>query len=238
MHRFLLPNNDGARLVEGAEAMLSAEESHHLAKVVRIRDGDLIELVNGQGVVAKARVVDASPKRSRVEILSVKALPGQSRVHVCFSVPKAAAFDFIIHRCTELGVASFQPIITNYSLRLHSWNETRWQKVISEVCKQCEEPYFPRLHPPMSIEDWLGKRSRERTLVFCHENERETDEKFPGSPAGFDLLIGSEGGWAADESERLLAYGIIPMGLGKNRLRAEMAAVVGVTLLKQRLGEL
>ena len=129
MHRFLLPNNDGARLVEGAEAMLSAEESHHLAKVVRIRDGDLMELVNGQGVVAKARVVDASPKRSRVEILSVKALPGQSRVHVCFSVPKAAAFDFIIHRCTELGVASFQPIMTNYSLRLHSWNETRWQKV-------------------------------------------------------------------------------------------------------------
>ena len=136
MHRFLHSN---AQLTAGTEAFLSAEESHHLAKVVRIRDGELIELVNGRGIVAEARVAEASSKRCRVEILSVKNGTGQSRIHVCFSIPKAAAFDFIIHRCTEIGVASFQPIVTNYSLRLHTWNEARWQKVIAEVCKQCEE---------------------------------------------------------------------------------------------------
>ena len=235
MHRFLVSDSS---LTAGTQTFLSAEESHHLAKVVRIREGDLVELVNGRGSIAEARVAEASAKRCRVDILSVKSGAAQSRVHVCFSIPKAAAFDFIIHRCTELGVASFQPVVTNYSLRLHTWNETRWQKVISEVCKQCEEPCFPKLHAPVSLDEWLRNRSRERGLVFCHENEREIKQQFPDSPAGYDLLIGSEGGWAADESERLLDYGIIPMGLGKNRLRAEMAALIATTLIKQRMGEL
>ena len=90
----------------------------------------------------------------------------------------------------------------------------------------------------MSIDDWLANVLANESWFSAMRTSAKPIEKFPGSPAGFDLLIGSEGGWAADESERLLAYGIIPMGLGKNRLRAEMAAVVGVTLLKQRLGEL
>jgi 16S rRNA (uracil1498-N3)-methyltransferase len=234
MHRFLHPET----LKEEAEVLLSAEESHHLAKVVRIRDGEEIELVNGQGSIARARVVNASAKSCRVQILSVRLEKNRSIIHLAFGIPKSAALEFILRRCTELGVASFTPLVTHYSLRPHAFNESRWHKILAEVCKQCEEAYFPELLPPITLDEWMKHRSTKRPIIFCHENEREAELTVPRGTEGVDLLVGSEGGWEAEETERLLNQGVIPFGLGKNRLRAETAALVATTLVKQRLGEL
>jgi 16S rRNA (uracil1498-N3)-methyltransferase len=234
MHRFLFPES-----LEGiSEVTLSAEESHHLAKVVRVREDEEIVLVNGRGAVAVARVLESSARASKVRILSVRQETKRPAVHLAFAIPKGAAFDFIVRRSTELGVGSLQPLVTRYSLRPHSFNDMRWQKVVVEVSKQCEEVYFPEVLPPLPLEEWLRARASARPLVFCHENERETENDIPEAREGIDLLIGSEGGWADEETEKGLACGVIPFGLGKNRLRAETATLVALTLLKHRIGEL
>ncbi|MFM8313513.1 MAG: RsmE family RNA methyltransferase, partial [Deltaproteobacteria bacterium] len=169
MARFLLK----AELICGAEVELSYEESHHLAKVLRMEVGSECELVDGAGTVAKASVVDNHPKRARCLILKVNKEKNLNKIHIAFAIPKSNALDFIIHRCTEVGVASFQPLTTDHSLKINSWNETRWERVVTETAKQCQEIYFPVVLAPLTLESWLfQKRDTNRELIYCDEEAR------------------------------------------------------------------
>ncbi len=234
MHRFL----SDERLSAGADVTLSAEESHHLARVVRVGEGEEIVLIDGRGTLARARVTSASPKGCRVRIESIETSVARSLVTVCFGVPKGPALDSIVRRCTEIGTAAFQPLVTRHSLHVKDkdFNAARWQKAVAEVAKQCEELNFPEILPVKSLADWLSSRAPERVLVFCDEAERGAGAaKLTGA---CDLLVGAEGGWSDEEREQILAAGAIKFGLGRNRLRAETAAAVGLTLVKARLGEI
>ncbi len=185
-------------------------------------------LIDGKGTLAKARVDSASPKGTRVHVLSIETSAKKSGVTICFGVPKGPALDFIVRRCTELGVAAFQPLVTRYSLHLKEkdFNEERWHKVVAEVAKQCQELHFPSILPAKPLNAWLSSREK-RTLVLCDEAEREGSPSLQGD---CDLLIGAEGGWSDEERMELKAAGAISFGLGVNRLRAETAAVVATYL--------
>lgn len=233
MNRFLLDDT----LVTGLETELSEYESHHLVKVLRAAPGEKIVLVNGTGEEAEAVVTSIQGKKVFVKIESVtRSQAERSRIHLCFGIPKAAAFDFVIHRATELGVASFQPLETQHSLRLHSWNEERWKRVVTEVCKQCQEPYFPVLSEPITLSAWAEKRDLDHGVILCDENQRTSQ------PIQFQtdvyLLVGPEGGWSDEERKWLKSLGAISLGLGRNRLRIETATLVATTLTKKMLGEL
>lgn len=186
--------------------------------------------------MASARLTEVTKRAARAEILSVETATQNSKVSLAFALPKAPALDFIIRRVTEVGVTEFQPLETHHSLRRTAWNEDRWKKVVAEVGKQCQEPFFPRLLPPLALAEWLAKRDTSRTLLFCHEEIRAASPAAAG--ASCDLLVGAEGGWSAEETKAVFAAGAVSLGLGKNRLRAETAALIGVTLAKIRVGEL
>lgn len=252
MARFLLKSE----FKLGDEVELSPQESHHLAKVLRMEPGEECELVNGLGTLARAVIRDNHPKKARLALLTLTQEPRRNRIHLAFAIPKSIALDFIFHRCTELGVASFQPLLSAHSMKSSSWNEARWERIIHETAKQCQEVYFPSVLPPLPLKDWLtAKRDPSRTLFYCDENVRREDpsttktepqQEKPTSDTSFqenkshpesDLLIGSEGGWS--DSERILFSQVgKPMGLGKNRLRAETACLIALTLLKTRFKEI
>ncbi len=233
VHRFL----SESALSENTHVSLSSEESHHLARVLRMKSGDSAVLVDGNGAWAKACVLDANPKKSILEISSVQRETVRPRLQVCFAVAKGPAVEFIIRRATELGVASFQPLITAHSLAPKQFNDERWTKIIVEVCKQCEAPFFPVLQSPLSLSQWLGSRPSQRALFFCDEADRVTPVTSEIS-GPCDLLVGAEGGWNDEERKLIGNHKPRRFGLGKNRLRAETAALVAVTLLKEKLHEL
>lgn len=234
LNRFLFPEI----LQPGQTADLSAEEAHHLVRVLRIEEGEHIALVDGHGSLIVAKVIEASKKRCRVQAVSLETGGQRSLVHLVFAVPKAPALEFILRRATEIGVASFQPLTTQHSLRPQSWNEDRWRKILVEVAKQCEELHFPEFLPPLSLADWLASRNPERKLVFCHESNRDAVLAAPDLNVEWDVLVGAEGGWSPEETALILSRGALPFGLGRNRLRAETAALISVALLKQKVGEL
>lgn len=234
MARFLVK----AELACGTEVGLSQEESHHLAKVLRMEVGSECELVDGAGTVAKARIVENHPKRARCLILSVSNEKNFNKIHIAFAIPKSNALDFIIHRCTEVGVASFQPLTTDHSLKINSWNESRWERVVIETAKQCQEIHFPVVLPPLNLESWLfQKRDKSRELIYCDEEARHNALDAISIEKEVDLLIGSEGGWSEKERNEFQKLGKA-MGLGKNRLRAETACIVALSLLKKHWNEL
>ena len=234
MVRFLLKSN----FLIGQECELSSEESHHLSRVLRMEVGEECELIDGLGTVAKAIVKDNHNKRARCLVQEVRKDLLKNQIHIAFGIPKSSALDFIIHRCTEIGVRSFQPLISDHSQKINSWNTSRWERVVMETCKQCQETFFPEVLQPMDLKSWIfEKRKTERQLVYCDEGARFDALRSVREQQEFDLLIGSEGGWSETERQWFQKVGK-GMGLGKNRLRAETASVVALTLLKKQCNEL
>lgn len=232
MHRFI----SNFPLDAGKEIPLDEKESHHLAKVLRLEVGAKVVLIDGKGSVAAAILTLVKPKQSVAKVLSVETPGKPSAITLCFGIPKGQALDFVFRRAPELGVLGLQPLQTRHSSTLKGWNPDRWQSVVEEICKQCESPFFPQVHLPLTLSAWLAKRDPSRLLLFCDEAVRHSD--FQTAEKGIDLLVGAEGGFSREEAHEVEKAGASFLGLGANRLRAETASLVALTLVKSRLGEI
>lgn len=232
-HRFFHPGP----LSPASEITLSAEQSGHLRNALRVKEGESVTVVDGQGTVAVAQVLSNAAHASRLRIESVTHQPSPFRVQLAFGIPKGAALELIIHKGTELGVRSFQPLLSQHSLTPDRWNAGRWERVVQETIKQCQSPVAPVVNPPQKLATWLAQRDSHYRLLFCHEARREPTP-LKASETSMDLLVGAEGGWSEDETQAILSRGAEPLGLGSNRLRAETAALVGLVLAKKAAGEL
>lgn len=221
----------------GGSFTLDEEQSAHCIRVLRLRTGDPLSVIDGRGSLGEGTIVDANPRRTVVELKAIETLGRTSHIQIAFGLTKPAALELIFRKCTELGVASFQPLITDHSLHPDSWNEDRWKKIVIEACKQSQELWFPEIASPRSLDTWLKSRGSDRSLVFCDEKSRKGPKEVRlTSPA--DILIGPEGGWSESERGHLQKIDVTLLGLGPNRLRAETACLVALALVKSRLGEI
>lgn len=223
----------------GADVILPAEESQHLCKVLRMKNGEAVRLFDGKGNGAEGEIVAANPKGTHVRITGLLSPIGQPpRVTLAFALPKGQALDFMIRHCAELGVRAFQPLETRHSLRGKEFNRDRWERVLLEVCKQSQNFRLAELPPPLTMEKWLASRSPADRLIFCSETDRQAKLECTSADVKVDLVIGSEGGWANDELESLKNSNALSLGLGVNRLRMETAALAALVLVKKLVGEL
>jgi len=221
----------------GQTLFLDAEESAHCHRVLRIRTGERVCIIDGKGTVAEAVVKDSHLKQTTVVIESRVFSPQKSDIQLAFGLTKPPSLEIIFKKCTEIGVRSFQPLITDHSLHPQSWNSERWNKLLMEACKQCQDPWLPTLEEPVKIQSWIKQRTPDRRLFFCDENSRHSPH-LPSFPEGADILVGPEGGWS--QAERVLLQDVTssPLGLGSNRLRSETACLVSLTIVKLLRGEL
>lgn len=224
--------------------VLDREQSHHLARVMRAEIGHRVHLLSGDGAEATAKVTSVKPTAVELEIEAVQRTAVRPQVRLCFAVVKGQALDFIFHRATELGVHSFQPLLTQNVVGKNAasaWNPERWQRVVRETCKQSQQPFFPEVHPLLSFEAFLKSRDASRVLLFCSEEDRDEEPKVGESAKaaeGIDLVIGPEGGWAEAEKQLALEHSARLLGLGVTRLRAESACLVAMTVAKVAIGEI
>jgi len=223
--------------VVSSEFFLSTAQSHHLIHVLRIKEGDHITVVDGRGLMALAEVLSTGG-RTQLKLIDVKREENVNKVNVVFGITKSPAMDFLIRRISEVGVLSFQPLITSHSTLGREFRLDRWQRVIAEVCKQCEELHFPSLSQPLTLSDWVNQRTVQNTLIVCSESARTERSHLPTNISKVDLVIGPEGGFAPQEVSAARETGFSVVGLGRQILRAETAAIVAITLIQHELGNL
>ncbi|WP_456268924.1 16S rRNA (uracil(1498)-N(3))-methyltransferase [Kushneria sp. AK178] len=230
-------------LVPGATLTLPDAAAHHVARVMRRREGDALVLFDGAGVEVNAHITAISKREVQVNIDErLTALPESNlAVHLGLAVGKGDRMDFAIQKAVELGVAAVTPLYTHHGdVRLKGERAQKkrdhWQAVAVSACEQCRRATVPAVHPAIALEEWLAARDETLRLVLHpHGAGRLPGMATPGSAA---LLVGPEGGLSDDEVARARDCGFHAWIIGPRILRMETAPIVALSLLQARYGDL
>lgn len=225
-HRFFID----AGLVSGTAVALSRDEQHH-AHVVRVRDGEEVEVFNGRGISFVA-------KYSAEGLLLTEPAPdreARTALHLGMAIINLDKFDIVLQKATELGVRSIIPLLTErVEIRAERYRgkAERWRKIIFEAVKQSGRSVIPTIEEPAPFGDVI----RREGLKIVFDADAEPAAWQPGEPA--TLFIGPEGGWSGNELSLARENGCAFARLGVRRLRAETAAIVATALVTARSGDI
>ncbi|HEY8133208.1 MAG TPA: 16S rRNA (uracil(1498)-N(3))-methyltransferase [Thermoanaerobaculia bacterium] len=216
----------------GATVALSSEERHH-ARVLRVGEGEEVELFDTQG----NNYVGRFQSEGAIAVLQRAAnREPRAAIHLAMSVIQLDKFEMVLQKATELGVQSFIPLITErMEVRIERarGKEERWRKIVLEAVKQSGRSRIPTIEPPTRFEEAIARQGTK--IVFDADTEPSETQQ-PSNPA--TLCIGPEGGFTERELQVAAANGAIFQRLGPRRLRAETAALAAVTLISARGGDI
>ena len=226
MHRFYLNEPFGL----GDIVSLSAEESNHAIKVLRLNVGDNVEILNGTDIFNA--VIDKIEKNSLlVKILSQRdSIEPNTKITLFQGLPKGDKIYSIVQKCTEVGVHSIVPVLMQRCVKKPS-NEQKLiekcQKTAIEACKQCGRNHIPKIYDICDLHAAIQMLSEYYLIIVPWEEERKNSLKniVEKAKLGYNIavFIGPEGGIDKDEIEILKSAGAITITLGRRILRTETA---------------
>lgn len=206
----------------------SAEESKHIVKVLRKKEGDALFITNGKGYLYHAKIMVADPAKCKVEIISreKKHAPMHSLHLVVAPTKMNDRFEWFLEKATEIGVNEITPIICERSERKVIKTE-RLHKIVQSAMKQSLQAYLPKLNPAINYADYLLiEKTGLLFIAHCNEGEKMELKRRVAPDKDVTVLIGPEGDFTENEIQLAYEKGFLPVSLGKNRLRTETAAIV------------
>lgn len=208
---------------EGERAVIRGADAAHLARSLRVRPGEEIQVVDAGGFLLTVRVEAVSPSLvSGLVVASEDHRPEPARnVVVGISHLPASTLDLVLSRCTEVGASGFHIVQAERSVARGARLE-RWQAIVREAAMLAGRLRVPVVAGPSSLAEVVAHRPNPVMLVrgasaVLSEMPREGD---------VTLLIGPEGGW----TERELGMVPVHAGLGPRNLRADTAAIVATAI--------
>lgn len=218
--------------------VLSREESRHAVKVLRLRAGSRLHLVDGKGTMYEAEVVDPSPHGCEVRIVASVPEYGRRGYRLVMAVAptkNSERFEWFLEKATEVGLDAVVPIECANSERRNEPHGReikagRAGRLMISAMKQSLKAYLPVLEPPMSVREILERPFAGVKLIAHCRPEGERVPLTEALPPHTDalVLIGPEGDFTAEEVAFALENGFIPVSLGESRLRTETAALAVV----------
>jgi 16S rRNA (uracil1498-N3)-methyltransferase len=199
-------------------------ETNHVRNVLRGRNGDFMEVVDGGGRLFIARL------RSGEEAAVVEELaaPDGTGVEITLyqAVPKGGRMDLVVEKSTEVGATRIVPLLAERGVVTPRGGKVgRWRRVAEAAARQALRLGVPDVAEPVRFEDAVSEV--EGTAILLHNApDLQPVEAVVGAPAS--LFVGPEGGWSADELRLAQEVGITFGGLGPYRLRSETAGIVAV----------
>ncbi len=222
MHVFYTPD------IRDSTYILSEEESRHIYKVLRLKIGDTLNLVDGKGGFYDAKILRTTEKKVEISILS-KIDNYQKRnhyLHMAVAPTKNIdRFEWFLEKATEIGIDEITPILCERSERKEVKTE-RLNKVITAAIKQSLKAYHPKLNNVKSLKNFISETNANDKLIAHCLPENKSNLKNIVKPHGnYLILIGPEGDFSSDEIKLAINNGYKPLTLGISRLRTETAAL-------------
>jgi len=242
MHRFFTEKeNISTNFID-----LKGSDVGHIRKVLRLKVGDQIEVLNGEGSLYLINLIDINIKSIKGQILSSEKINTESplKIHLGQSLIKGNGFDGILRRAIELGVYSISPLITERTVvKSDSYKKlARWEKIIEESSKQCGRSSIPEITKSITkFESFCQKTKKSDLKLIFWEMEKNKglgDINPTALPSTASVLIGPEGGFTMKEVETARSYGFLSLGLGPRTFRAETAPLVVLSLIQGKWGDI
>lgn len=210
------------------EFSFDKEESKHIAKVLRKKEGDILFVTNGLGVLFDCEIILASEKKCTVKIVKTKSQnPTSFYTHIAVAPTKMNdRYEWFLEKATEIGIHEITPIICDHSER-KSIKTDRFDKIIQSAMKQSNQLYLPKLNDPISFKDFINKDyDGILCIAHCEETNKTLLKEVVKTNQKHIILIGPEGDFSSKEIELAIKNKYIPVSLGNTRLRTETAALV------------
>lgn len=227
--------------VFGDKAALTGTHAEHLIRVLRARIGQEFDIV-ADGLVRRGRVSSIADGKVEFELgPEISSSPASANLTVLLAVFKFDRMEWVIEKCTELGVAKIIPVIarrTGAHLASAALKRTeRWRRIVVQAAEQSRRTAPPEVADPMKLQDAAGLSGDLRVVLSEAEQEMSLKDVLAANQNVSDVLlaIGPEGGWAEDELDLLKKGGWISVSLGPTILRAETAAIAAVAITTSQL---
>ena len=234
-----------APLVVGASLALPETAANHLARVLRLREGDACVLFNGDGHDHDARISVIGKREVRAEIIAARSVDNESPLHVTLlqGVARGEKMDLILQKATELGVAAVVPVMAERTeVKLDAERAEKrmahWRSVIASACEQSGRARLPTLSAPAALVDAARTVDADTTKLTLDPTGEVSLATVQIAGGAVVVAIGPEGGWSPRDRDTLSAAGFTGLRLGPRILRTETAGLAAIAALQSRFGDL
>jgi 16S rRNA (uracil1498-N3)-methyltransferase len=228
-------------LTAGGVVALDRAQAHYLKSVLRLKDGQDILVFNGRDGEWRG-TLEGGRREATLRIAERRrAQTAPADLHYLFAPLKSARLDYMVQKAVEMGVSQLRPVLTRHG-QIARVNLERMRANAIEAAEQCGILCLPQITAPLPLTQALAALEPERHLVFCDEAADVADPlaALAAVPrrAPLAVLIGPEGGFAADERAALLkSPHVVRLALGPRILRADTAAVAALALVQALIGD-
>ena len=227
---------------------LGEDNLKYLKKVMRLKQGERINIFDGYGREFEAVVKSYSSKKVLIELgRTIPASEKEIRITLAQALPKAKKMDNIVKTAAELGADVIIPFyavrsVSHIADEKSSLKVARWQKIATEAARTSHSSHITEVSKILSFTDMISSAADDDAkLIFWEEEFRKTikdvltDEEF-SAVKNFFILVGPEGGFSKDEVEKTKKAGFISVSLGKQILKVETAAAAVISIIQYERG--
>jgi 16S rRNA (uracil1498-N3)-methyltransferase len=220
------------------QASLGHEESHHAIQVLRHRQGDIINIVDGKGSWVKALINKIDKKICTLSVQSVVEnykKPGH-HIHIAIAPTKnLERIEWFVEKATEIGVQEISFVQCQKSERKELKNSRLYKAAVAAM-KQSKQAYLPKINEITTLKELLKQDFSAMdkfvaavdfdNIIYLQDTQLKTTNSL--------VLIGPEGDFANQELETLVKSGFCKVSLGSTVLRTETAGIVAVNILNNK----
>lgn len=229
-------------LSEGITVSLDERAFKHLAQVLRLKEGHPLVLFNGLGGEYKARLCEQTKRSASAEIVSFSDISRESKldIHLGQCISKGDRFDYVIQKCTELGVKSITPLISKRSQQKLNLDRLEkkldhWKQIALSATEQCGRTQCINILPATLFNEWVPDNNPKTKLILNpHQTESLNTKEINSAIA---ILVGPEGGFEEAELEHAHLSGFQSIQLGTRILRTETAPLAIISALQVVAGD-
>lgn len=220
------------------QIVLDEDASKHIVQVLRMKNGEKLNLTDGKGNLLTAKIIDDHKKHCEVKIQETRYKEQDTRrITIAISLLKNSnRFEWFLEKATEIGIHEIIPLLCERTER-QKFREDRMQNILVSAMLQSQQCWLPILHSAIDYELIFRQdeiiRASQKFIAHCIEDQKRdlsdlVNEALPSQV----ILIGPEGDFTSEEVQLAIHNHFDAVSLGETRLRAETAGMVAATILK------
>lgn len=224
---------------------LDESEVHHAVQVMRVRAGELLHVLDGQGRFCRGILNIEGRRKAHVEPEEVhlQAPPPLASVTLGAALCKPARWEWMLEKAAELGLGRLFPLLTEHCVvKPHGAKGQdklqRWTAVCIRACKQSHNAWLPEIPDLLSLSEWLAEDADLRLAGAITEDAAPLGQTLPRQALHtlrVSAAIGPEGDFSTSEYEQMRASGVSMVSFGKLTLRCETAALYILNALRYEI---